>query len=358
MFRKSVKSFLALVIVFLIAFGVVGTFANTELQKEFVAPNTKSKYYTNPDNPFASGYTGQCTWYAWGRAYERTGQKPFMVVTPNGNANQSSFLGHAKYWWEDNQNLLKKGTGYISSKTTPMRDSIIVWGETSSSVYGHVGYLELYSVLDKKLYVTQSNVGGSGVYKAPEWKTIEEWNSWLGGKPLSGYIYVNTTLQNFKNYVFNLPTRENVTYDMKYDVMKYYNMYVGADQTSKNAIGDVTKLIEAMDKIKLLALEYGEDLYVATVTIPPVQKKIKSVKFNKKKYNVKIDYSKKPKLVKKINSGATKKEANAVPIKYYTKNPKIATVNSMGRVFAHTKGKVYIVAKVEGKRTVCTVNVK
>lgn len=88
-------------------------------------------------NPYPETYTwnnefhnGNCTWYCWGRAYEKLG-----VSLP-------SDLGDAGTWYSNAQNK-----GYEVG-TEPRTDSIIVWS-------GHVAYVESWD--GSNLYVSECN---------------------------------------------------------------------------------------------------------------------------------------------------------------------------------------------------------
>ncbi|MDR1641702.1 MAG: hypothetical protein LBT59_18580, partial [Clostridiales bacterium] len=54
-------------------------------------PTSGDYYYNNSFNPFPSK-GANCTWYAWGRAYEITGKRPNLST---GNANS---------WYDYNKN--------------------------------------------------------------------------------------------------------------------------------------------------------------------------------------------------------------------------------------------------------------
>ena len=79
-------------------------------------------YYDSRINPFfpdfapyaecEGGYvTGNCTWYAWGRACEMAGRK--LPHPLSGNASS---------WWEQNQQ-----EGWYSYGTKPRRGAIVCW---------------------------------------------------------------------------------------------------------------------------------------------------------------------------------------------------------------------------------------
>lgn len=76
-------------------------------------------------NPFRD-YWGQCTWYAWGRAYEKTGI-------------QLGYRGNAKTWT----------SGTVS---TPRANSVAVW---TGGQYGHVAFVEAYD--GTNIYISEAN---------------------------------------------------------------------------------------------------------------------------------------------------------------------------------------------------------
>ena len=98
-----------------------------------------SKYYTF-DNPYYnSGYGGQCTAFAWGRAYEKTGIKLKF--------KGSKIYPSAKYWYRpgpiDELNL--------SLGNEPRGDSVAIWDGNP----GHVAYIE--KVEDGYVYFNEAN---------------------------------------------------------------------------------------------------------------------------------------------------------------------------------------------------------
>lgn len=82
-------------------------------------PNLKSSAYAKPANPFAaSGWGGQCTAFAWGRMYEKTGKN----LAPRGNGGT---------WYS--------AVPATSRSTTPRANSVAVW---TGGTYGHVAFVE------------------------------------------------------------------------------------------------------------------------------------------------------------------------------------------------------------------------
>ena len=83
-----------------------------------------SEYYSS-SNPF-QGFKGECTWYAWGRAYEKTG----IQLGYRGNAN--SWISQAV--------------------STPRANSVVVWTGGHS---GHVAFVEAYD--GNTIYISEYN---------------------------------------------------------------------------------------------------------------------------------------------------------------------------------------------------------
>ena len=135
-------------------------FANDNL------PSLSNPAYSSPTNPFAaSGWTGQCTWFAWGRAREKCG----VSLPCRGNAGQ---------WLEQ--------AGGFATGSTPRPNSIAVWKK--SGTVGHVGFVE--DVVGSTVYFNEAN-----------WHVSEWWDGRLealtlsqfsnrGGYVIAGYIYL------------------------------------------------------------------------------------------------------------------------------------------------------------------------
>ncbi|MBQ6845145.1 MAG: InlB B-repeat-containing protein [Agathobacter sp.] len=105
------------------------------------APSFSDTYYNSTDNPFGTGNgTGNCTWYAFGRAYEILGEKPV-------------FRENAKEWWKYREYY----AGYSTDVNQPRVGAIVVWG--SSNEYGHVAVIE--EILpDGRIVCSESSYGG------------------------------------------------------------------------------------------------------------------------------------------------------------------------------------------------------
>lgn len=75
--RRKVKPF-GLILAIIMALQMMGTTAFAYSART-TAPVANNSYYYSSANPFYSaGFTGNCTWYAWGRAYEILGTSPSL----------------------------------------------------------------------------------------------------------------------------------------------------------------------------------------------------------------------------------------------------------------------------------------
>jgi surface antigen len=145
-----------------------------------INPDIDSTPYKN-NNPFDPNYSGQCTWFAWGRVNEITGVE---IET----------LGNAKTWWINTS--LPKGR-------TPLPDSIAIWNndrQGSGSNAGHVAYVEYLD--DSNIYYNEANIdtfgdiipdcsgcggGYDGYLKSSSKEEFEDRGNGIG--KLSGFIY-------------------------------------------------------------------------------------------------------------------------------------------------------------------------
>ena len=141
-------------------------------------PSLGDKHYYSDGNlfykiklspPFSSGgkaIKGNCTWYAWGRAWDITGSQP----------NDAGFRGNAYEWWEAN-----KKSGKYQYGSEPRVGSIAVWKSNlpNSGGCGHVAVVE--KIKDNKIYISESMWHGV-VFK---YREIYETSY------LYGYIYLD-----------------------------------------------------------------------------------------------------------------------------------------------------------------------
>lgn len=109
-----------------------------------------SPYYTEKGNISArAGFTGQCTWYAYGRFYEVTGI-PLETAL------------HAKYWLIRNDQDERLNVLYGADKIC--YPSIAV---SAAGAYGHVMFIEYVSEENgtpDMVYFTECNWDGNGYY--------------------------------------------------------------------------------------------------------------------------------------------------------------------------------------------------
>lgn len=122
----------------------------------------------NASSPLKN-YKGQCTWYCWGRAYEKTGIKLNTV-------------NNAKTWLSK---LNTRGATVVWNSSAPRKNSIAV---KTSGKYGHVLFIE--DVVGNTVYYTEANV---------PWNDVVDWTDGIlkkttkanMAKMCNGYIYLN-----------------------------------------------------------------------------------------------------------------------------------------------------------------------
>ena len=113
--RSRLKKFLSRVLIVVMMVSVIPVTETNLRAASFsirsTAPEKSNQYYYSSKNPFySSGYAGQCTWYAYGRAYEILGKKPNLC------------LRNAKEWYGYN-----KTNGYYKYGSTPKVGAIVCW---------------------------------------------------------------------------------------------------------------------------------------------------------------------------------------------------------------------------------------
>lgn len=141
------------------------------------APDTNNLYYYSDGNIFYKArysppfyrdgkqIIGNCTWYAWGRAWEITGQAPIDAGL-NGNAYE---------WWEAN-----KRSGKYNYGSTPKKGAIAVWKPSmNSSGLGHVAIVE--KIENGKIYISESAWQG----------ILFRYREMYQAEHLYGYIYLD-----------------------------------------------------------------------------------------------------------------------------------------------------------------------
>lgn len=108
------------------------------------APDFTNSCYTSTLNPYTqSGYGGQCTAFAWGRACEKDNiQLEF---------NTQSYPS-AKYWYQ----YQPISALNLTLGATPRPHAIAVWGGDAINPHGHVAYVE--NVQDGRIYFNEANI--------------------------------------------------------------------------------------------------------------------------------------------------------------------------------------------------------
>ncbi|MBV4425879.1 SH3 domain-containing protein [Clostridium tyrobutyricum] len=137
-------------------------------------PNIQSTAYNNVGNIFSkSGYTGECTWFTYGRTLEKLG-----IALP------SEFYGNAVDWWYANarDNIYSYGT-------EPRDNSIAVWYGGPKG-YGHVGFVE--KVEGNSVYLNEGNFNVRGSYDGNVKVMTKSQMQNRGNIFLKGYIYVGS----------------------------------------------------------------------------------------------------------------------------------------------------------------------
>lgn len=149
-----------------------------DLEIRDTQPDLDDKHYYSDGNlfykvklspPFFSGgkkINGNCTWYAWGRAWEITGKKP----------TDAGFIGNGYEWWKAN-----KVSGKYEYGSKPRVGAIAVWKSDlpNSGGSGHVAIVE--KIEDGKIYISESQWHGSTF----KYREIYETDY------LYGYIYLD-----------------------------------------------------------------------------------------------------------------------------------------------------------------------
>ena len=173
--KKQIFS-IALVIVLTLALcaGLFDGFTDSSHASSFTprtsAPLKNNVYYWGGTgyNPFNNGVLdasdgyGNCTWYAWGRAYEIMGTKPKLSTS------------HAKDWYGHKD-------GY-SRGSTPKIGAIACWGANSQNVYGHVAVVE--KIEGNNVTVSES------IYAGAAFQTALLSSKGSGWGNFQGYIYL------------------------------------------------------------------------------------------------------------------------------------------------------------------------
>lgn len=131
-------------------------------------PGTGGTYYSKPGNPFPSpGWN--CTWYAFGRAYEILGYRPNLSTS------------HARDWWGYN-----KSTNAFRYGSEPRPGAIACWWGNSTYIYGHVAVVE--KVENGVVYTSSSSYGTNGA--GSTWAYDFRYGVKENVPGFQGYIYI------------------------------------------------------------------------------------------------------------------------------------------------------------------------
>lgn len=132
-------------------------------------PGTGGRFYNPVDNPYPSpGWN--CTWYAFGRAYEILGYRPPLPERSN-----------ARDWWGYNQRTKAFPTG-----SEPRPGAIACWWGNSTYIYGHVAVVE--KVENGVVYTSSSSYGTAG--KGSRWSYSFRYDRMENVPGFQGYIYL------------------------------------------------------------------------------------------------------------------------------------------------------------------------
>lgn len=155
------KRLLALLLAVLVVSSCLSIGAAADYSPRKTAPDSDNRYYYSNINPFyaAGGLVGQCTWYAFGRAYEILGEYPNLS---RGNANQ---------WYNYNKN-----GGYFDYGSEPRPGAIACY---DNAPYGHVAVVE--EIVNGVAYVSEFNKNSD---KSFHYSVVNSWR-----EPI-GYIYL------------------------------------------------------------------------------------------------------------------------------------------------------------------------
>ena len=149
---------------------------------EFVAKTTApiygQGYYGPPYNelPYVPG-KGNCTWYAYGRAYEILGKKPV-------------FSGNAVDYW----NYRNYYNGYSENPYAAKEGAVIVWsgGYGQYAGCGHVAIVEKVDLVRQKITISESSAIGVWYNNYSPWgsRELDMNNLNIDGVYFKGYIYL------------------------------------------------------------------------------------------------------------------------------------------------------------------------
>lgn len=151
--KKRAKAALSIFLSFL--FIIPGVVMASAFSPRTIQPDSNNVYYYGSKSHFT---IGQCTWYAYGRAYEINGTAPRINS------------GDAGTWWNQN-----KTNGYYSYGSEP---ALGAWACYSN----HVAVVEV--IEDGVAYVSEANLAGATFHYG---RAAES----LSGQTFYGYIYIS-----------------------------------------------------------------------------------------------------------------------------------------------------------------------
>ena len=122
----------------------VATSANALTRDYEQEPDFSSPYYNNLNEYHVNGYGGQCTWFAWGRAYEKGFTLPFT-----SEKDDKQWHGYAMNWADPSHLTSTVGT-------RPRADSVAVWSKNAMLQDGHVAYVE--AVEGDQIFYREANI--------------------------------------------------------------------------------------------------------------------------------------------------------------------------------------------------------
>ena len=160
----------------------------------------EAKYY----NPSA-GNTGQCVWYAQGRAFEILNTVKISDSYRKKAINAlASYSPNAKEWWPA-RNVQYSMFGSSNDINKPKEGSVIVWGACSNGThqFGHVGIIEkVYTDKSGKVTAVDYTEGWTNTGSCPNSnmscatfryntkKSLKDISTSSGCEPFLGYIYL------------------------------------------------------------------------------------------------------------------------------------------------------------------------
>ncbi len=186
------RSVLVVFTLLLVAIYCQAAHAQTCKQENWPVDTSASSYLASGGNPFASKYSGQCTWFAWGRGL----QLGLNVYS------QSKKWPDARLWPVD--------LG-LPIEFTPRANSFAVWDDER---HGHVAFVE--KVEGDCIYFTEANIetfpagGGYDGHVKVKSRSQFETRFLLKGQPAAkflGYLYLDakSTASQYSNSNSKIP---------------------------------------------------------------------------------------------------------------------------------------------------------